>query len=86
MEKFKCPICSCERFQQIGDIQAGNLPENKIQGYVTYQDPILVNQYVCMQCGYVYHIVSNESLQKIKNFYDKNDFSNAPHCVTPVKF
>lgn len=75
MEKFKCPICGCENFQQIADIKAGYLPENKIPGYTVGQDPILVNQYVCMQCGYMYHIVSDQSLQRMKNIHKKNGFS-----------
>ncbi|WP_156990011.1 hypothetical protein [Caproicibacter fermentans] len=69
MGKFKCPICGCEELQEIQDIHAAYyLPENVVNG-VRGQESIYVNQYVCTKCGFLYQIVNDNDLVKIRTLY-----------------
>lgn len=69
MGKFKCPICNCEELQEIQDVHAAYYLTEDVGNGVRGQESIFANQYVCTKCGFLYQIVKDNDLEKIRTLY-----------------
>ena len=62
MSDLKCPICECTQLQEICNLRAAYYLPDK-------ETPIIINQYVCTDCGFVYQNVKGQHLQNIRTLY-----------------